>query len=133
MNDTNTTYVPHPRDVVVTEHLDGKDVVVHRIKMPRSGEKGWYIAVVSAQAFDSRMLERNFGETAKEKRRMAERKVPWPEGRWFSFDFSFYYDGIMTIWERIHGPQGVPLVIHESIWDFYKYIKFDHKKNKFYS
>lgn len=92
---------------------------VHRVRMHDYNEKGWYRTITSLNAFCHGMKKRCWSPLYLYHGR------PWDDFK-ASDDCTrqFMVDNKIALTET-------PLVEHNSLWDFYKYIGYDHKKNKY--
>lgn len=108
----------------------GAQVEYHIVKTPAYKDKGWYRTVGSMNAFRNRTLKRQV------------RQVNLPDGgtgyvglrlsfRWSAESFR-EHEFRKAIYANTGGRMlDGPEIHHESIWDFYKHIGFDYKKNRF--
>jgi hypothetical protein len=106
---------------IITEERDGEPVKAHYVTIPGPSEPGRYIAQVSLSAFQTRELSRW--------------EPVWRSGNTLPFNYC-HHDRLYSkvIDSRYYGEDydpGVPVVNHDSIWEFYRVIGYDHKKNKF--
>jgi len=116
----------HGIDQVATERRFNKSVADHYIKMPRATEPGFYRAVVSMGAFQHRELDRVFGEKA----RRSRKEVPFYYALQRRQELEVRYAGhVHRYGQELR--ERLPIIEHESIWDFYKYIGYDYKKKRF--
>lgn len=116
----------HGIDQVAIERRFNKSVAEHHIKIPRATEPGFYRAVVSMGAFQHRELTRVFGEKVRTRRQ----EVP------FYYALQRRQEVELRYASHVHRygktlKEILPIIEHESIWDFYKYIGYDYKKKRF--
>lgn len=94
-------------------------IAVHRVRVPNVSGKGFYRAITSYNAFV-------FGEN----KRCYSPNFLYYGQRWE--DYVLFSDSTFDIFEDMNITQDItPIIDHSSIWDFYKYIGYDHKKNKY--
>lgn len=94
--------------IIVTEidtaSPNGKHISYHKFPLPNVGEPGFYRQTVSYNAFRT-------------KKRQYKGSI-------------LYY--AQDEEDKFFPPiKSVPMFIHENIWEFYKAIGYDHKKNKY--
>ncbi len=112
--------------------------ILHQITVPDFKDPGFYITAVSLEAFIHRDLKHHFGEPPDNPRKnnKGRRSLHYYVKR----DLEFNRDremamnsakklGHMDIFEKCDDLK-LPLVKHDSLWDFYKYIGYDYKTNR---
>jgi len=121
LNDVNL----RERDLFAVELINGKEVLLHVIRQPLVTEPGFYRASLSGNAFKSREIKIWYD------RYYTKRKV-------MPRQFSIRYSSDFEIETRLvvnkyldHQWWSLPILDHESIWEFYKHIGYDHKKKKY--
>ncbi|MHD0644780.1 hypothetical protein ACYPKM_04045 [Pseudomonas aeruginosa] len=114
--------------------VDGKMVEAHEFPIPRVGEKGFYRTTVSYDAFRNR-----------ERRRLYEAHK---SGSWFAKGKLCIVDLKSDVEERFNllresigkfesnankkfAELELPLTTHKNLWDFYSYIGYDYKSQKY--
>lgn len=120
------------RDCIALEKINDQDSVIHVIRNPNPTEKDFYRSGVSRTYFHERELNRWH-----DKYYIKGLICP----RWFdmktSFDsnqlereISFFEEEVPGEEKYLHWLRDLPIVEHQSVWDFYTYIKYDYKKKK---
>jgi hypothetical protein len=95
------------------------------IRHPSATEPGFYRAAVSSGAFKDRETKIWYD------RYYTKRKVmPRQFYVIYSFDFQIEKKLIADPWSD-HKWHSLPILEHESIWEFYTHIGYDHKKKKY--
>ena len=113
------------RDLIAAELVDGRHVVLHVIRQPLADEPGFYRSAVSGNAFKERETKIWYD------RYYTKRKVmPRQFSVMYSFDFQIEKK-IMLDRDSDHEWHTLPILEHESIWEFYKHVGYDHKKKKY--
>lgn len=103
------------RDRVIIEYAYEPCIAVHVVRMPDVSEKGFYRAAVSISAWEEREVK-NYVDRFYTKRKPCPRH--WSVERDTNHMHPLDY-------------QNVPIVEHETLWDFYKYIGYDYKTQKY--
>ena len=116
----------HGIDQVAIERRFNKSVAEHHIKIPRATEPGFYRAVVSMGAFQHREGQRAFGEKARAKRVILPVYYALQRRQERELNYAHHMHRYGTEYR-----EKLPIIEHESIWDFYKYIGYDYKKKRF--
>jgi len=98
--------------------IDGKPTELHTLEL-NSDEAGWYTSITSIQAFSKRENERLFKNNLAGKSFTPGKRchVTWGTGSTSTF-FS-------------QRDRGLSLFKHPSVWDFYKAVGYDYKKQKY--
>jgi hypothetical protein len=95
------------KNFIVTEHGAAGPVKYHTFTLPTVGEPGFYRSTVSFNSFFYGRRGRNHNGQ-----------------QWFYGQ---------RIEEMLYKVEGLEILAHDSIWDFYKAIKFDYKKSKYHN
>lgn len=118
------------RDCITLEKINNRTAVVHVIRNPDPSEPGFYRSAISREYFSKRELTRWHDKYYK-------KGIKCP--RWFDmktcFDSKHIEREIKFFEEEVpskpqHELRDLPIVEHQSVWDFYTYIKYDYKKKK---
>lgn len=128
-------YKKHGVDQHAIEWRFGEAVAIHHIAVPSIGDKGYYREVISMDYYRGRELEKVYGEKARKKgMRLANFPVQYAMRRRDDWEFSqeSSRDSIERITGRVYDRwSNLPVHEHASIWDFYKFIGYDYKKQKY--
>lgn len=103
----------------------GKIKAYHVITIPGMGLKNGYVSLLSASAYRQREAKRFFG--------------PKPKPRKLRYSLA---DARSWLWDRKMNrrverqcgekfDRGLPIIRHASLWDFYKAIGYDHKRDRY--
>ncbi len=103
------------RDCVILEYAYTPCIAIHVVRVPTVGEKGFYRSAISIGAWDEREVK-NYVEKFYMKRKPCPRH--WSVKRETKYMHPLDY-------------QNVPIVEHETLWDFYKYVGYDYKTQKY--
>lgn len=113
-------------DIMVIEERNGKEFVLHHVHLPEPRELGFYIQHKSINAFKQRVLKRFSAYQDKH-----GYYTPLP----MHFDVRIMesFNREAKIWKTIglDPYESLNTILHASPFDFYKYIGFDYKKNRF--
>jgi hypothetical protein len=82
-----------------------------------------YIEKVSVQAFNDFVIERSVGKKAKKSGNWVQYSHNLPVNFHVTSGHSYLVPDLLNI-------KSVPIIEHESIFDFYKEIEYDYKKKK---
>ena len=104
-----------PRDRVVLEYAYTPCIAIHVVRQPNVGEKGFYRAAISMGAWDEREVK-NYVDKFYTKRK------PCP--RHWSVKYETKYMHPLDY-------QNIPIIEHDTLWDFYKYVGYDYKTQKY--
>lgn len=117
------------RKLMVVEWVSGKPTAYHVVTIPGLGLPGGYISIISADAFRKRESRRSFGFPGKKPKVVPRIRYHL---RW-AYDYLISAKSDSRV-EKITGKtwrKGLPIHKHKSLWDFYNYIGYDHKKNRY--
>lgn len=100
----------------ITLWQDGTPIELHTFNLSYE-DKGFYRAAVSIEYFSTRESKRLYEANLKGQRDLVGRRC---RVRWNDLDYM-----------EINYTQQLPKFSHESVWDFYKAIGYDYKKQKY--
>lgn len=101
---------------------------IHVVRMPAYNEPGWYVQSISASAFRRRMQKRHI-------RTFKTADGGWAAQAfavsfWFRSEYRVEHEERRKIEARFGVDESADFTEHASLWDFYKAIGYDYKKNK---
>jgi hypothetical protein len=113
-------------DMMVIEERNGKEFALHHVHLPAPRESGFYIQHKSMNAFKQRALKR-FGAY------QDKHGYYTPMPMHFDVRIMESYNREAEIWRTIglDPHESLGTISHASPFDFYRYIGFDYKKNRF--
>lgn len=107
------------RQYWIVEYRNGEPILVHHIVNPSLSERGWYVHVLSTDGFQNRESTRLL---------KAERICGTPQ-RYFSVRRNSEWE--FDRHRPLYGLSELPIEERGTIFDFYKHVGFDHKKNRY--
>ncbi len=117
------------RGCIIEERRFGKPYSQSLVKLPTVYDKGFYRQITSVDSFKNREVKK-FAE------KFYMKNKPCP--RYFSVrymdDFLFEYESHLSLVEKYNISyewESIELDRYDSIFDFYKGIKYDYKKQKY--
>lgn len=116
-------------DYQITLWEDGIKKEVHQFDMPY-GMPRWYVSVTSIGAFSTREGTKLYQHNLKGKRDVVGKRCHVRFGDEITFE-----ESMAARLEANYGikPDVLPIFTHATVWDFYKAVGYDWKKQKYVS
>jgi hypothetical protein len=119
--------------VSVVKTLGNRPASLHQVLVPDPTETGFYTQTVSMNAFRTRMAKRLLAYQEKRFLAFGQPQIGNPEFfhyRPFLFieDFEFYVKSMKACGIDV---MELHTLRHADVWAFYKYIGFEHRRNRF--
>lgn len=120
------------RDVVAIEWIDNNQAVIHFIHIPNVSEPGFYRTAISLEYYRNRELT-GWYDKYHQKGKVCPRR----------FTVKFSYEKFVAEVARtednlrkyvpgyVDNLRTLPIFEHESLWEFYKFIGYDYKTQKY--
>lgn len=101
-------------------HAGCKHVHVHKVQLPKYGQKGWYVSIGSLSAFaHNGDQEKHKGCWSPDYLYVCKR----------SYEFEDECQNLSSRWPDLDDRK-LPVTEHASLWDFYKAVGYDYKRKK---
>lgn len=126
-----------PTKQVAVIWRDGRPTEVHHFKTPGIGSKGFYREGISVDAYSSREAKR-FYELMNIKRKghppiraHVMRHVEFIDAMKGFEDFCNSDKALPTLRGSKHFFRALPEFFHESVWEYYKAVGYDYKRQRY--
>lgn len=114
-------YIPNKFSIFPNE-------VIHKIKFPSNWEPKRYISLISLSAFNH---GRKKNATKEQRAKYMDSCCYSPQGLYYCKLTEEQWLKENEVVKHLYDETTLAVVEHESLWDFYKYIGFNHKKRKY--